>query len=150
MFKENDKVYCPIIGSDIYTLGIADLLTHPVTIVDSADIAPCFTEEGKLDPDEFVPSLFHVNEANHAKLESFYGTSFTKPTNLSKDIVKCLLDKQPYVICWVSQTNKQPDSSCAKDIIYRVDDDYYFDEYDNEWAYATPFNLITNEAITGV
>ena len=21
MFKENDKVYCPIIGSDIYTLG---------------------------------------------------------------------------------------------------------------------------------
>jgi len=137
MFKENDKVYCPIIGSDIYTLGR------------SADIDLYFTEEGKLDPDEFVPSLFHANEANHAKLESFYGISFTKPTNLSKDIVKCLLDKQPYVICWVSQTNKQPDSSCVKDIIYRVDD-YYFDGYDSEWAYATPFNPITNEAITGV
>lgn len=150
MFKENDRVYCPIIGSDIYTLDRADFLTHPVTIVGSAGIALYFTEEGKLDPDEFVPSLFHVNEANHAKLESFYGTSFTKPTNLSKDIVKCLLDKQPYVVCWVSQTNKQPDSSCAKDIIYRVDDDYYFDEYGNEWAYATPFNPITNEAITGV
>lgn len=149
MFKENDKVYCPIIGSDIYTLGRAGLLTHQVTIVDSAGITPCFTEEGKLDPDEFVPSLFHVNEANHAKLESFYGTSFTKPTNLSKDIVKCLLDKQPYVICWVSQINKQPDSSCVKDIIYRVDD-YYFDGYDSEWTYATPFNPITNEAITGV
>lgn len=146
MFKENDKVYCPIIGSDIYTLGKADLLTPSVTIVDSAGIAHCFTEEGKLSPDEFVPSLFHVNEANHAKLESFYGTSFT---NLSKDIVKCLLDKQPYVICWVSQTNKQPDSSCVKDVIYRVDD-YYFDGYDAEWAYATPFNPITNEAITGV
>ena len=150
MFKENDKVYCPIIGSDTYTLSRADFLTHPVSIVDSEGIALYFTEEGKLDPDEFVPSLFHVNEANHAKLESFYGTSFTKPTNLSKDIVKCLLDKLPYVVCWVSQTNKQPDSSCAKDIIYRVDDDYYFDEYDNEWAYATPFNPITNEAITGV
>ena len=146
MFKENDKVYCPIIGSGIYTLGRADLLTHPVTIVDSVSIALYFTEEGKLYPDAFVPSLFHVNEANHAKLESFYGTSFT---NLSKDIVKCLLDKQPYVICWVSQTNKQPDSSCVKDVIYRVDD-YYFDGYDTEWTYATPFNPITNEAITGV
>lgn len=142
MFKENDKVYCPIIGNDIYTLGKADSLTHPVTIV-TAGIARCFTEEGKLGPDEFVPSLFHVNEVNHAKLESFYGTSFT---NLSKDIVKCLLDKQPYVVCWVSQTNKQPDSSCHKDVIYRVDD-YYFDGYDSEWTYATPFDPITNEAI---
>ena len=76
MFKENDKVYCPIIGSDIYTLGRC------------TNIDLYFTEEGKLDPDEFVPSLFHVNEANHEKLESFYGISFTKPTNLSKDIGK--------------------------------------------------------------
>lgn len=146
MFKENDKVYCPIIGSDIYTLGSADLLTHPVSIVNSAGIPLCFTEEGKLDPGEFVPSLFRVNEANRVKLESLYGISFT---NLSKDIVKCLLEKQPYVVCWVSQTNKQPDSSCHKDVIYRVDD-YYFDGYDTEWTYATPFNPITNEAITGV
>lgn len=148
MFKENDKVYCPIIGSDIYTLNSADLPTHPVAIVDNTGIALCFTEEGKLHPDEFVPSLFYVSEANYAKLESFYGTSFTKP-NLSKDIVKCLLGKQPYVICWVSQTNKQPDSNCAIDIIYHVDD-YYFDGYDREWTYATPFNPITIEAITGV
>ena len=146
MFKENDKVYCPIIGSDIYTLGSADLLTHPVSIVNSAGIPLCFTEEGKLDPGEFVPSLFRVNEANRVKLESLYGISFT---NLSKDIVKCLLEKQPYVVCWVSQTNKQPDSSCHKDVIYRVDD-YYFDGYDTEWTYATPFNPITNEAITEV
>ena len=146
MFKENDKVYCPIIGSDIYTLGSADLPTHTVTIVNSVGIPLCFTEEGKLDHGEFVPSLFHVNEANRVKLESLYGTSFT---NLSKDIVKCLLEKQPYVVCWVSQTNKQPDSSCHKDVIYRVDD-YYFDGYDTEWTYATPFNPITNEAITGV
>lgn len=146
MFKENDKVYCPIIGSDIYTLGSADLLTHTVTIVNSVGIPLCFTEEGKLDHGEFVPSLFHVNEANRVKLESLYGISFT---NLSKDIVKCLLEKQPYVVCWVSQTNKQPDSSCHKDVIYRVDD-YYFDGYDTEWTYATPFNPITNEAITGV
>lgn len=146
MFKENDKVYCPTIGSDIYTLGSADLLTHPVTIVNSAGIPLCFTEEGKLDHGEFVPSLFRVNEANRVKLESLYGISFT---NLSKDIVKCLLEKQPYVVCWVSQTNKQPDSSCHKDVIYRVDD-YYFDGYDTEWTYATPFNPITNEAITGV
>ena len=146
MFKENDKVYCPHIGSDIYTLGSADLLTHPVTIVNSAGIPLCFTEEGKLDPGEFVPSLFRVNEANRVKLESLYGTSFT---NLSKDIVKCLLEKQPYVVCWVSQTNRQPDSSCHKDVIYRVDD-YYFDGYDTEWTYATPFDPITNEAITGV
>ena len=145
MFKENDKVYCPIIGSDIYTLRRADLLTHPVTIV-SAGIALCFTEEGKLNINEFVPSLFHANQANHTRLESFYGTSFT---NLSKDIVKCLLVKQPYVICWVSQTNKQPDSSCFKDVIYRVDD-YYFDGYDAEWTYATPFDPSTNEAITEV
>ena len=146
MFKENDKVYCPIIGSDIYTLGSADLLTHPVSIVNSAGITLCFTEEGKLDHGEFVPSLFHVNEANRVKLESLYGISFT---NLSKDIVKCLLEKQPYVVCWVSQTNRQPDSSCHRDVIYRVDD-YYFDGYDTEWTYATPFNPITNEAITGV
>lgn len=146
MFKENDKVYCPIIGSDIYTLGSADLLTHPVSIVNSAGIPLCFTEEGKLDPGEFVPSLFRVNEANRVRLESLYGISFT---NLSKDIVKCLLEKQPYVVCWVSQTNKQPDSSCHKDVIYRVDD-YYFDGYDTEWTYATPFDPITNEAITGV
>ena len=146
MFKENDKVYCPIIGSDIYTLGSADLLTHPVTIVNSAGIPLCFTEEGKLDHGEFVPSLFRVNEANRVKLESLYGISFT---NLSKDIVKCLLEKQPYVVCWVSQTNKQPDSSCHKDVIYRVDD-YYFDGYDTQWTYATPFDPITNEAITGV
>ena len=146
MFKENDKVYCPIIGSDIYTLGSADLLTHTVTIVNSVGIPLCFTEEGKLDHGEFVPSLFRVNEANRVKLESLYGTSFT---NLSKDIVKCLLEKQPYVVCWVSQTHKQPDSSCHKDVIYRVDD-YYFDGYDTEWTYATPFNPITNEAITGV
>ena len=146
MFKENDKVYCPIIGSDIYTLGSADLLTHTVTIVNSVGIPLCFTEEGKLDHGEFVPSLFHVNEANRVKLESLYGISFT---NLSKDIVKCLLEKQPYVVCWVSQTDKQPDSSCHKDVIYRVDD-YYFDGYDTEWTYATPFDPITNEAITGV
>lgn len=146
MFKENDKVYCPIIGSDIYTLGSADLLTHTVSIVNSAGIPLCFTEEGKLDPDEFVPSLFRVNEANRTKLESLYGISFT---NLSKDIVKCLLEKQPYVVCWVSQTNKQPDSSCHKDVIYHVDD-YYFDGHDTQWTYATPFNPITNEAITGV
>ena len=146
MFKENDKVYCPIIGSDIYTLGSADLPTHTVTIVNSVGIPLCFTEEGKLDHGEFVPSLFRVNEANRVKLESLYGISFT---NLSKDIVKCLLEKQPYVVCWVSQTNRQPDSSCHKDVIYRVDD-YYFDGYDTEWTYATPFNPITNEAITGV
>ena len=146
MFKENDKVYCPIIGSDIYTLGSAYLLSHSVSIVNSAGIPLCFTEEGKLDPGEFVPSLFRVNEANRVKLESLYGISFT---NLSKDIVKCLLEKQQYVVCWVSQTNKQPDSSCHKDVIYRVDD-YYFDGYDTEWTYATPFDPITNEAITGV
>ena len=146
MFEVNDKVYCPIIGSDIYTLGSTDLLTHTVSIVNSAGRILCFTEEGKLDHGEFVPSLFHVNEANRVKLESLYGISFT---NLSKDIVKCLLEKQPYVVCWVSQTNKQPDSSCHKDVIYRVDD-YYFDGYDTEWTYATPFDPITNEAITGV
>lgn len=144
MFKENDKVYCPIIGSDIYTLGRVGLLTHQVSIVDSVGIPLYFTEEGKLDQGEFVPSLFHVTEANRAKLESLYGTSFT---NLSKDIVKCLLEKQPYVVCWVSQTNKQPDSSCHKDVIYRVDD-YSFDGCDSEWTYATPFDPITNEAIT--
>lgn len=142
MFKENDKVYCPIIGNGIYTLSSSDLLTHLVTIV-TAGIALCFTEEGKLNINEFVPSLFHVNEANLKKLESFYGTSFT---NLSKDIVKRLLEKQPYVVCWVSQTNKQPDSSCHKDVIYHVDD-YSFDGYDSEWTYATPFDPITNEAI---
>ena len=146
MFKENDKVYCPIIGSDIYTLGSTDLLTHTVSIVNSAGRNLCFTEEGKLAQGEFVPSLFRVTEANRTKLESLYGISFT---NLSKDIVKCLLEKQPYVVCWVSQTNKQPDSSCHKDVIYRVDD-YYFDGYDTEWTYATPFDPITNEAITRV
>ena len=117
MFKENDKVYCPIIGSDIYTLGSADLLTHTVTIVNSVGIPLCFTEEGKLDHGEFVPSLFRVNEANRLKLESLYGISFT---NLSKDIVKCLLEKQPYVVCWVSQTDKQPDSSCHKELQHRI------------------------------
>lgn len=149
MFKENDKVYCPIIGNGIYTLDSTVLPFHPVAIADNEDITLCFTEDGKLDPDEFVPSIFHVNEANHVKLESFYNTSFTKPTNLNKDIVKCLLDRQPYVVCWVSQTNKQPDSNCSVDIIYSVDD-YYFDGYATEWTYATPFNPITNEAITGV
>lgn len=146
MFEENDKVYCPIIGSDIYTLDSSVLLTHPVTIVNSAGIPLCFTKEGKLDHGEFVPSLFRVNEANRVKLESLYGISFT---NLSKDIIKCLLEKQPYVVCWVSQTNKQPDSSCVKDVIYRVND-YCFDGHDTDWTYATPFNPITNEAITEV
>lgn len=151
MFKENDKVYCPTIGSDIYTIiNSADLPTHPLAIIDNTGIVHYFTEEGKFYHDEFVPSLFYVSEANHTELESFYDTSFTKPTNLlSKDIVKCLLSKQHYVICWVSQTNKQPNSSCAIDIIYHVDD-YYFDGYNREWTYATPFNPITIETITGV
>lgn len=76
-FKIGDRVYCPTLGTGVYTLDIS--LSGDDFIV-RADISKYHyvNEDGRLFSSDLLPHIFHVTEENRKKLEDLYGLEFEK------------------------------------------------------------------------
>lgn len=160
-FKAGDKVYCPRLGREVFTvLENIEGTKFPLSVY-KGDKGLSFTLEGFFYSTDPTPTIIHATEENHALLEQLYGTEFEKPPVVPTpmEIIQALLKHNKYVPCLVS------DEDYEKDIIKRFnansDDtvidcitqllDGYNSGYkgtNHNWKYAVPFDVKTGEVIT--
>lgn len=77
-FKSGDKVYCPTLGTGIYTLDT--ILINDKFIVRADESTYCYVNKnGRFFTYDFLPCIFHATKENREKLESLYGLEFEKP-----------------------------------------------------------------------
>lgn len=153
-FKAGDKVYCPHVGTQIFTLEDNDSVHYPLCFTyyddDGCKLCITFTLAGMELKDYKTPQIFHATPEMKAKLEDFYSVEFeASPVNpTSKDIIQAMLERgDKFVPCWVSNSHN-PVYVDEWTFIYKVADTYFLDEAGAGWAYATPFDPRTGDEIT--
>ena len=157
-FKAGDKVYCPHVGTQIFTLEDNDSVNYPLCFTYYNDggykVSITFTLEGMEVKEYKTPQIFHATPEMKAKLDDLYGVEFEEPQAkpASKEIIKAMLDRgDKYVCCWVSNYRESPaeDNEWAYISDYCEEHSYRFiTSYGDKWEYATPFDPHTGEAIT--
>lgn len=93
-FKAGDKVYCPTLGNDIYTLKNAHADPNsPNNFILTTSKGGLFENSGRMFADR-LPRLFHANKKNHTLLEKLYGVAFEAPPTPKnpKEIIQAMLD----------------------------------------------------------
>jgi hypothetical protein len=79
-FKVGDKVYCPALSSDIFTVApVLKACSKYPLVVYFATKMTLFTVDGKIDLDGVLQSVFHATPENKALLEQLYRTEFEAP-----------------------------------------------------------------------
>lgn len=158
LFKAGDKVYCPSLGREVYTVKkTVDSETFTLSI-EGHNRQVSFTCKGMFYSADVVPSIFHATEESRALLEKLYGVEFEKPVT-PKDIIQALLKHNKYVPCCVSNKCDEVQLveklargvSVLTDFIHTVDNgDFppYTAIGGTWWRYAVPIDLKTGEIIT--
>ncbi len=144
-FKAGDKVYCPMFGTEVYTLKEHPNMQFSTMLKSIGGTYETFTETGTYHIGMGVPSIFHATPENRKKLEDLYGLEFEEPKRKLKgsELCKRLLKTQRYVLCFVSDCN---DNTALKDrkveAISRVSSgsEYFMDLTNIAWVYAVPIN----------
>ena len=77
-FKIGDKVYCPTLGTGVYTLDISLSDDEFIVRADNGEYRYA-KEDGRLSNCGLLPRIFHASKENHEKLESLYGVEFKVP-----------------------------------------------------------------------
>ena len=151
-FKAGDLVYRPILSTKIYKLGATN--SDSLTIMSDGGKG-CFYPDGNYFTWHANPSIFHATSENHALLEQLYGVEFEKPKPTALEIIRALFRRgDKYVFCWVSNDTMEPtrkDNWVCIEKIVEHSAYPFFDVYKRYgWKYATPVDLYTGEAITGL
>ncbi len=84
-FKAGDNVLCPSIGNDIYTLEqIADPSTSRLAIRVTSGLHS-FYSDGRNQPSDPLPLLFHDTPANRQSVLALYGISYSQSNTVPKN-----------------------------------------------------------------
>lgn len=156
-FKTHDKVYCPSLGTKVYSLCSTKNAKYSLQIKNPDDLAQnnFLTIEGKYRPSNKFPFVFPATEEWKEKLEALYGEKFEEAPIPPKavDIIKAMLDVQRsrYVLCLVSNTEESPTLQNSDfDVITDIDEvsGAYISIRDQEFLYAVPFDEETGSIVT--
>lgn len=144
-FKVGDKVYCPLLSSDIFTVAtVLKACSKYPLVVYFATRTAFFTVDGKIRSDGVLQSVFHATPENKALLDQLYRTEFeAPPVKLSgSDLTRAKLKEfgKP-ILCWVSDSSDEHAvlHGCV-DIIGEVGNSGYFTSTsNNHWFHAIPY-----------
>ena len=75
-FNVGNKVYCPEIGINVFTLQANQDDYHYPLMINSSET---FTKNGIQWKERTLPSIIHATEENHKKLCDLYGVDFEAP-----------------------------------------------------------------------
>lgn len=111
-----------------------------------------YTSSGCEFGDLYAGRLFHATPENRQALVTLYGEDAVPKLPLrGSELTMRLLDKQKYVLCYVSDTN---DGDCRENqmlsVIERFEDGYFYKDKVNgpfvcTWKYAVPVDNNGNE-----
>lgn len=155
IFKHGDKVYCPTLGQEIYTVKLTNVYENPLAV--NGKYPVFIQEDGRQGFYAALQAVFHATPENHKLLEELYKVEFEKPKRVLKgsELCKYLLKKtKHHVFCFVSNT-------CDADAIsyeavrcitsYDPYKDYSFSVLDGScghaYDYAVPINPETLEVL---
>lgn len=152
VFKAGDKVYCPMLGTRVYTVERNRGKTYPIKVLDDT-----FTGTGHFFTtySEDLPSIYPATKDNHRLLSELHGVEFEPPELTGSDRVRQMLKENPNraILCGVSDQSDQVAKSKPLRIIVRVrDDGKFITDGDGTWLYAIPIDeseLKPQELYTG-
>lgn len=111
-----------------------------------------YTTDGCEFGSDKIPSLLHATPENRQALVTLYGEdAVPKLPVRGSELTKKLLEKQKYVLCYVSDTNN---GDCRENqrlsVIERFEDGYFYKGKVNgpfvcSWKYAVPVDMNGNE-----
>lgn len=149
-FKAGDLVFEVVPNRKIRLVGLTsnNAKFYPVRSNDDS-----YTNEGYLFYDEDgTPSLFHATPENRQALVTLYGEDAVPELPLrGSELTKKLLERQKYVLCYVSDTN---DGDCRENkrpaLITCFEDGYFYDgkvevTFVTTWKHAVPVDMNGNE-----
>lgn len=85
-FKVGDQVYCPMIGTEVYTLLESGNSARPLRLPAGNDVGSILVgTDGTVYSREAVPSIFHADKKNYKLLCKLYGKAFDDPVMLTLD-----------------------------------------------------------------
>lgn len=148
-FKVGDKVYCPKVGTDVYTLEYNTHNTYTLTI-DEKGVWISFTEGGHEYRDDLVPCIFHAIEENRELLGKLYGIDFAKPVKVkpAKQIIEEMLaDGWANVPCYLSDQFKNPTNKNCIDFVVGTRHGQYVTSNGVTWYYAVPIDPKSGKCI---
>lgn len=152
-FKAGDKVYCPILGTGVYTViayRFAD--NFPLDVHGTL-----FTRAGMHATRHSLPSLYPATKENHRLLSELHGVEFELPELTGSDRVRQLLKENPNraVLCGVSNDSEEKARRRPLRVVVGTRFDGYFlteGSVNIGWAYAVPVDeseLKPQELYTG-
>lgn len=143
-FKVGDDVYCPFIGTGVYSLIQCNIAEYPIQIKLGVQFN-AFTESGLRVVSDITPAIFLATEENRLTLETLYGVQFEPaPLKGSAKVRQLLKDnKDSRVLCVVSN---EGEAAARNFLCIRVIVDYavssFEDQFGVSWAYAVPLNEV--------
>lgn len=138
-FKVGDKVYYPTVSNSVLTLIDSEAELYPVR-VDYTEGYESFTTEGKLHGTHLNPSIFPATQEWYDKLVHVY-PNLEKPSKRKdpKEIIQVMLDDgNEGVLCWLSDSDREPDMTCAVGIVSKFRYEKFVCDAGGLWLYATP------------
>lgn len=156
-FKVGDKVYCPVLGTKVYTLTESWTSAAPLLLSAGDDIGTVrINIDGTMYSKEAAPSIFRATEENYELLSKLYPeVEFAKPPvppTPAEVITKMLADGWTSVACLVSDhnkhliTSKSLTSNIISDVIPTAHDPYKATT-GASWKYAQPIDVKTGKRI---
>jgi hypothetical protein len=139
-FKVGDLVYCPVRGTEIYTVTKHPSNNYPLSLVNSIR---CFTLGGKNVVTSSLPSLFLATPENKAALETLYGFAFEGlPLVGSALTQQKLTDSKKPILCYCSDASDRAalaSSSVRLIVNYKNDCNWFVCIAGCNWKYAVPY-----------
>jgi hypothetical protein len=139
-FKVGDLVYCPVRGTEIYTVTKHPSNNYPLSLV---NLDSCFTLGGKNVVTSSLPALFHATGANKAALETLYGREFEDvPLTGSALTQQKLTESKKPILCYCSDASDRAalaSSSVRLIVNYKNDCNWFVCIAGCNWKYAVPY-----------
>lgn len=143
VFKVGDKVYCPALSSDIFTVApVLKACSKYPLVVYFATKMTLFTVDGKIHSDGVLQSVFHATPENKTMLEQLYRTEFeAPPVKLSgSDLTRTKLKEfgKP-ILCWVNDKSDEDAIPYNYVVLIAEYTDRFVTPSGVEWKYAVPY-----------
>lgn len=151
VFKVGDKVYCPALSPDIFTVApVFKACSKYPLVVYFATKMSLFTVDGKIHLDGVLQSVFHATPENKALLDQLYRTEFeAPPVNLSgSDLTRAKLKETgKLILCLASDGSDENAMSSNRVVLIAKYTGRFIEPSGVEWKYAVPYT--GDEFLTG-